>query len=173
MKVGQQLGKSGTLIDRWGSTWKWAERVRAYDNHLIELENTAQRNEVRKRAINKGILHEKAYRAKVKYISYLAAKDPDELSRAEVAILMKAESDLYRDHRDMFALTAHEQAQADIQNARIDVELLRLEAAQAVPSDGQGGSNFIAALEKAASYAWCGDGQMQLGDFSEECEDSE
>lgn len=32
--VGKQLGKSGTIISRWCSTYRWVERARAYDNSL-------------------------------------------------------------------------------------------------------------------------------------------
>lgn len=30
-KVGQKLGKSRVLIERWSSVWQWGERVRRYD----------------------------------------------------------------------------------------------------------------------------------------------
>lgn len=32
--VRQKLGKSRAIIDRWSRTYKWVERVRAWDNHL-------------------------------------------------------------------------------------------------------------------------------------------
>lgn len=32
--VGQELGKSRALIERWSSQWDWQERVRAYENEL-------------------------------------------------------------------------------------------------------------------------------------------
>lgn len=35
-KVGQKLGKSKTLIDRWSSQNDWVARARAYDNALFE-----------------------------------------------------------------------------------------------------------------------------------------
>lgn len=35
--VGQQLGKSKTLIERWNKAWNWQERVRAYENELDKM----------------------------------------------------------------------------------------------------------------------------------------
>jgi virulence-associated protein VagC len=34
IRVGQELGKSGGLCERWSSRHGWAERCRAWDNHL-------------------------------------------------------------------------------------------------------------------------------------------
>lgn len=53
--VAKQLGKSTTLIARWGSQWKWVKRVEAWDYHL-DAEATAaafeEVKEMRKRHIN-------------------------------------------------------------------------------------------------------------------------
>lgn len=35
--VGRQLGKSKALMDRWSSTYRWVERVAAWDAHLEAL----------------------------------------------------------------------------------------------------------------------------------------
>lgn len=35
-KVGQRLGKSKTLIDRWSSTYEWVRRALAYDRYVDE-----------------------------------------------------------------------------------------------------------------------------------------
>ena len=42
-KVGQELGKSNTLISRWSSAWNWQERCRDYDNYLKRQELEEQR----------------------------------------------------------------------------------------------------------------------------------
>ena len=34
VKVGQKLGKSQTLIERWSSNWNWVNRVNAWDDEL-------------------------------------------------------------------------------------------------------------------------------------------
>lgn len=39
--VGQKLGKSRQLLSRWSAKWKWAERARAYDDHVAEQEEQA------------------------------------------------------------------------------------------------------------------------------------
>lgn len=39
--VGQKLGKSGALVERWSSRWQWAERVRAHAEHLARVEREA------------------------------------------------------------------------------------------------------------------------------------
>lgn len=38
VKVAKKLGKSDTLMRRWGKLWNWEQRALAYDNHLIEIE---------------------------------------------------------------------------------------------------------------------------------------
>ncbi len=42
--VVSELGKSKTLIDRWGSKWFWRERARAWDRHQEDL---VRRDQVR------------------------------------------------------------------------------------------------------------------------------
>ena len=34
VRVGQELGKSATLLERWSSRWQWVHRAEAYDRHL-------------------------------------------------------------------------------------------------------------------------------------------
>jgi hypothetical protein len=42
-KVGQQLGKSTTIINRWSAQHRWQERVRQYDAAVLEEHNAALR----------------------------------------------------------------------------------------------------------------------------------
>jgi len=150
-KVGQQLGKKKDLMDRWSSKWNWVERVRAHDNFLMAQEDRAQLLEARKRAINYGKLADDIFKAQKNYILYLSAKDPATFTRGEVDALMKMGDTLYRDHRDMFSLTAQEQAELELQHERLNLEIARLEAAQPTPATEQGGSNFIEALNANAA----------------------
>lgn len=39
--VGRKLGKSGSLIQRWSSRWKWGERVEAHGAYLATVEREA------------------------------------------------------------------------------------------------------------------------------------
>ncbi|USK77822.1 hypothetical protein [Peribacillus frigoritolerans] len=45
-KVGEKLGKSSTLIERWSSRWDWVERVKSYDS---EMDRKALKQEEKKR----------------------------------------------------------------------------------------------------------------------------
>ena len=49
--VGQKLGKSLVLIERWSSRWHWAERVAAHAGHLAEIERLA----IQDRAVAKAV----------------------------------------------------------------------------------------------------------------------
>ena len=86
------------------------------------------------------------------YILYISSKNPATLTQAELNFIARIGETTYRHQKDMFALTAQEQLQADIQNNRIDLEYLRLEASQSAPAAEQGGgSNFIEALNANAA----------------------
>ena len=45
--VASRLGKSLTLISRWSSAWQWQERVRAWDNNLVNEARKVAEKEVR------------------------------------------------------------------------------------------------------------------------------
>ena len=40
-EVAGKLGKSETLVHRWASRWRWAERVRAYEDHTALVQRDA------------------------------------------------------------------------------------------------------------------------------------
>jgi virulence-associated protein VagC len=48
IRVGQELGKSGGLCERWSSRHEWAERCRAWDNHLQRERDKVAIREARK-----------------------------------------------------------------------------------------------------------------------------
>jgi hypothetical protein len=53
--VAQQLGKSKTMIDRWGKRWGWQARIVAYDNYVDEKRRKALEKErlgMRERHVN-------------------------------------------------------------------------------------------------------------------------
>lgn len=153
VKVSQQLSKSRTIIDRWGRTWKWQERLRARDNWLLAEENKAQLGEARKRAINRGKLYDHVYKAQAGYILYLSEKNPSTLTIQEAEYLMKFGNTLYRDHKEMFALDAQEESQNKMSKARVDLEFMKLEAQQVDPPT-EGGTNFEEALRATVPDVW-------------------
>ena len=52
--VGQKLGKSRVLIERWSSRWNWVERARAYDN-VLEKEAEAAAIKERKEMLKRHV----------------------------------------------------------------------------------------------------------------------
>ncbi len=61
-KVGQKLGKSATLIERWSSRWNWVKRSRDYDNEIKRQELQAEKKAyqtMRKRQIGMAIQFQK------------------------------------------------------------------------------------------------------------------
>jgi hypothetical protein len=162
-KVRQQLGKSRTIIERWGREWNWQERLRARDNWLFAEENKAQLNVSRRQAVNQGKLYDHAYKAHAEYILYLSSKAPANRTPREAEFLMRASDTLYRNHRDMFALTAAERARDDNENARIDLEYLRLKAEQSPDTTDESCSNLAEAMKEATlalnddrkQRSWC------------------
>ena len=56
--VGQKLGKSLVLIERWSSRWHWAERVASHAAHLAALERQAIEGLAVEKAVEWHRLHE-------------------------------------------------------------------------------------------------------------------
>ena len=50
--VGQKLGKSGTVIERWSSKFDWVSRVQAHAAHLAEVERKAIEGRVIEKAVD-------------------------------------------------------------------------------------------------------------------------
>jgi hypothetical protein len=48
VKVGQKLGKSRSLMERWCSYWQWVRRVHAWDAYLMEARDEAAIDEARR-----------------------------------------------------------------------------------------------------------------------------
>ena len=48
-KVGEALGKSKTLMDRWSSRWNWAERVREYEGEAVAAADDGLRDVIKER----------------------------------------------------------------------------------------------------------------------------
>jgi hypothetical protein len=119
----------------------------------MEQEDREQLLEARKRAVNNGKIADTIKAAVVKsFLAYVESgkEIPPKLMESFLNISMRLEDR----HTTMFGLSKHEQSQLELQYARLDVELVRLEAAQPPPASEQGGSNLIEALNIKALEVW-------------------
>jgi hypothetical protein len=81
-KVGEQLGKSTELIERWSSKDKWVARVNAWDIEQDRLWRESLATERRKMAERQA---RTAALAQSKIAAWIVNLDPDELSANEAA----------------------------------------------------------------------------------------
>lgn len=92
-KVCAQTGKSYSLISRWSSRWKWAERSRAWDNHESQAIQDAMKIEagkVARRHANMASQHMTALMAPLVELSRRAGADGKvDLSSLSVPDLVK------------------------------------------------------------------------------------
>jgi hypothetical protein len=87
------LGKSDTLIERWGRDWNWRERVRQWDNEIAEkVKESAQKTatEMMQRHIKIAI------QLQAKAVTALNQIPADEMTARDVAALMKLGVDMER-----------------------------------------------------------------------------
>ncbi len=95
-KVSQKLGKSKTIIDRWGRTWQWRERCRAYENELArQAQEQAAREvkEMQKRQTKIAMLMQK------KAVEALEKIDPAKLDESAIVRLITEGAKLERSNR--------------------------------------------------------------------------
>ena len=116
-KVGQELGKSNTLISRWSSAWNWLERCRDYDNYLKRQELEEQRKAVKKmqqRQIQTAMLMQK------KAVEALDKLDPERLSPKDIKEFIKMASELERLNRTAVSKEEFEDSE---DNVTVDIYL--------------------------------------------------
>lgn len=68
--VASELGKSKTLIERWGRTWHWVVRVAAYDRYLDQIGLAAEKD-----ARQKKLERQAAIGVSLQTVAGFAAKD--------------------------------------------------------------------------------------------------
>lgn len=91
--VGETLGKSSALMERWSSRWDWVERVRAYDNEL-EKEAHAKALKDRKSMITR---HTKiAMQLQKKALEALENLSTEAMSPKDIREYIKLSTDLER-----------------------------------------------------------------------------
>ena len=94
--VGQRLGKSKALMERWSSRNHWQERVVAYDNHLDREKFKSvvgDAREMQKRQIMTAVMMQK------KASEAISRMQADQLTAADVARLMRDGAKIEQDTR--------------------------------------------------------------------------
>ena len=105
--VGRKLGKSGGLVQRWSSRWRWAERVDAHAAHLASVEREAievaargkaaewakRQDEVRQREWE---MHERCIGAAKKAFEAFMAREKVYANLADIARMLEVASKLGR-----------------------------------------------------------------------------
>lgn len=92
-KVSEQLGKSETLINRWGSTYTWIERAAAWDNELDKENQKEQRKEIAKMRKRHADL---ASAMLVKAAKALKSIPDDEIKASDISRMVDVASKLER-----------------------------------------------------------------------------
>ena len=91
--VGQKLGKSRALMERWSVSYKWLERVRAYENEL-EKEAREQAIKDRKEMIRRHIGFAKLMQKKAQ--DALRELSVEDMSPKEIREYIRLATDLER-----------------------------------------------------------------------------
>lgn len=84
--VGQELGKSKGLIDRWSSLWNWLDRCAAFDSSVVDnwaAELMAQQGDAVKALLESALL------LRTKAHDYLLKLTDDELSKLKPEVVIK------------------------------------------------------------------------------------
>jgi len=115
-KVRKQLGKSQTLIERWGREWGWQERIRSYDNWLVEEEDNRIKETIKQRYSRFAQLSDLAVQ---KASEGLLARDSNALTNADIRGLLTLGMQLADKHREVLAPPKDEEEAGDVQAAFI------------------------------------------------------
>ena len=92
-KVGQELGKSKTLVERWSSRWEWVWRCEQYDT-AMEQQRLRDRAKELQQAKDRQARMAQAMLQKV--LEKLQALTPDDISPGVMVQMVKVASDLER-----------------------------------------------------------------------------
>ncbi len=95
--VGQKLGKSRALMERWSSAYSWTERCHAWDNYLQREAKKAAVAEVR--AMNKRHI-QMAVKLQDAAMQALTDKGSEIITEKNLASIVKLATDLERGSRE-------------------------------------------------------------------------
>lgn len=90
--VGQSLGKSTPLMERWSARYGWVERVRAWDNDLERKRLAEEQRLALKRMRNTRARHRKLGQTMIQKLAQLVAKEGyfDSVAPAQLYQLVRA-----------------------------------------------------------------------------------
>jgi hypothetical protein len=80
--VGQKLGKSKAMMERWSSQWKWVARVKAYSNHMTHEADLEQQRQARRKIVTSNETLEE--------LSAIVRADPDEVQKLRYSDKLRA-----------------------------------------------------------------------------------
>lgn len=84
--VGESLGKSSELIERWSRTYGWVARVGAYDLHVDQVRRQAAEAEIAKMSARYAAI---AAATSSKIVERLRTLAPDELRAGDIGPLLR------------------------------------------------------------------------------------
>lgn len=116
-KVGQKLGKSTTLMERWSSQWNWVNRSRDYDNEKKRQELQAEKKAYRAmRDRQLGI----AVQFQKKAFEALKKLKIEEMSPRDIKEFMKLGAEIERANINISAV---EESNGDSDDTIVDIYL--------------------------------------------------
>jgi hypothetical protein len=105
--VGQKLGKSMALLERWSSRWRWPERAQAHATHLAAVEREAAEALARTKAVEwlkrteavrerEWEMHEKCIEAARRGLKAFMERDKVYANLADISRMLEVASKLGR-----------------------------------------------------------------------------
>lgn len=150
-EVGRKQGKSRSQIDGWRSRFNWRERAAAYDNYLASEKTKKARREVEARYERFGKASDHAF---AHGASYLKGVDPTKLTHRQAVELLMLSMQMADKSKSVLVQPEREAVEIEVAKRRLQLEYLRLEAANPATAPDESGSNFAEALHEAADDVW-------------------
>ena len=169
--VGQQLGKSCVLIERWSAKFDWSARVQAYAAHLATVEREAVEATVRGKAAiweqretqlreTEWAMHESAIAAAKRGLDEYLKKEKIHANLADIARMLEIASKLGRLATGLDKSNGEKSADAP-QTLRVEVTVA-LEKIYSEPMPGETAAPpAIVDVEVIQSPALCRDAAME------------
>jgi len=134
--VAQKLGKSRSQIDGWRGRFNWKERAQSYDNFIAYGKAVKTQRNIEARYERFGRMGDQ-----LTALGLTKAKGTDPLKLTHREAIEYIQLGLRLAEAERAALTIPE-----VQERRLDLAYLKLEASQGAPPSEQGESNLVEAL---------------------------